>query len=233
VCVFNCCVEFVVQTTGKSEWEIPADAILNTKLSDDVSIGATENATDDTAGNLKSIRSIRSARSFGLKRSGSSKFTSFSEKVVMIEDQSINSNPSTHSLKTVKSALSFRFTKTPSVADNLKPTMPIKRKAKNGFQMMKESATVLRAAKDSNGTQWIEFQSADDGPIFYANDDPESGQWGRPEIFELLMSPTRQHSQRGMDYRDQKLTHSFDIFNQLFASRIALFAIGFIVGSIK
>ncbi len=175
--------------TGVSDWEIPADAILSTGIVDDNNDFVTKRAS--------SIKSIRSARSFGLSRIGSSKFASFSEKVVMIDNSAkYERGVSAKSLKSIKSAASFKVTQMPSVADTLKPKVPLKNASKNGFQILREGASILREQRDSNGVLWTEYQAVNDGPVFYATEDPQSGQWGKPEVFDLLESP-RNNKLRG------------------------------------
>ena len=175
--------------TGVSDWEIPADAILST--------GIVDNNNDFVTKRASSIKSIRSARSFGLSRIGSSKFASFSEKVVMIDNSAkYERGVSAKSLKSIKSAASFKVTQMPNVADTLKPKVPLKNASKNGFQILKEGASILREQRDSNGVLWTEYQAVNGGPVFYATEDPQSGQWGKPEVFDLLESP-RNNKQRG------------------------------------
>ncbi len=122
-----------------------------------------------------SFRSIRSARSFGLH--------SPHKTIESIASQLGEGSEHGKSMRKLKSQLSFTLKKVPSVNNNLKPKTPLKSKGKNGFQMLKEGAKLLRQATDSEGTTWIEFQSADEGPIFYASKDSESGQWTKPPVF--------------------------------------------------
>lgn len=130
---------------------------------------------------IPSFRSVRSARSLGLHsaiKDTISKVGSFSENNFLNTSGSFRS-----SNKDLKSLLSFSISRAPSVDDSLKPKTPLKRKSKNGFQMMKEGSKVLRQAKDQNGDIWVEYQSADDGPIFYALKESDGGQWLKPSAF--------------------------------------------------
>jgi hypothetical protein len=84
--------------------------------------------------------------------------------------------------------LSFSIKKSPSVDNSLKPKTPspLKRKSKNGFQMLKEGASILSKGRDESHQVWIEYQTADEGPIFYAIEDKDGGQWNRPATYHTI-----------------------------------------------
>jgi len=138
-----------------------------------------------------SFRSIRSARSFGL-HSPHKKFEQIALQVGETDGEG-------KGLKKLKSQLSFTLKKVASVNNMLKPKTPLKSKGKNGFQMLKEGAAVLRQAVDStDGLIWIEYQSADEGPIFYSSKNSDTGQWTKPPVFSKAdIAPTTPKASSG------------------------------------
>jgi hypothetical protein len=89
----------------------------------------------------------------------------------------------------IKTGSSFVLNRAPVVKDNLKPTTP-NRSSKSskisGFALLKVGATVVRKQIDENGSTWIEYQAANNGPIFYSQvDGLSAGQWNRPPVFDL------------------------------------------------
>eukprot|EP00981_Chlorochromonas_danica_P002915 scaffold598_cov183-Ochromonas_danica.AAC.5 len=146
---------------------------------------------------VSSFRSIRSARSVGLhspqkqlhKLSSKASFSSLANLESSLDSKEGKLMPMLSvSSKELKSVKSFSSGKQPNVSNDLKPKSPLKRQSKSGFQMLKEGAVILREATDSDGTIWLEYQSADDGPIFYAAKDSTVGQWGKPSVFVSLDS---------------------------------------------
>lgn len=88
----------------------------------------------------------------------------------------------------IKTGSSFVLNRAPVVKDSLKPSASQKSsKAKlSGFALLKVGASVIRKQIDENGSTWIEYQAADNGPVFYAQADGLSaGQWNRPPVFDL------------------------------------------------
>ena len=149
-----------------------------------------------------SFKSVRSARSLGLlipPPSATKMEVSFDESEALASGGS----------KKLKSKLSFSLKRVPSVNTDLKPKSPspLKRKSKNGFQMLKEGAKILRKGKDDLGQVWVEYQTADEGPIFYALDETEGGQWNRPNVFNVLddASSVEDHSVEIIDHLSEGL----------------------------
>lgn len=156
-----------------------------------------------------SFRSVRSARSLGLLVPPPiNTSTTLKAEVSFDPEDSMNTSQS----KKLKSRLSFSLKKVPSVNNNLKPTTPspLKRKSKNGFQMLKEGARVLQRGKDELGQTWVEYQTADDGPIFYSIEGADGGQWNRPNAFE----PIRE-VQRGGDDGSSVGDHDVEVIDNL------------------
>ena len=89
----------------------------------------------------------------------------------------------------IKNGASFVLNRTPVVRDSLKPSTPQPQthsRRVSGFARMKVGASVLRKQVDEAGVAWVEYQAADNGPVFYAPADiPSAGQWNRPHIFDL------------------------------------------------
>lgn len=87
----------------------------------------------------------------------------------------------------IKNGSAFLLNRTPIVKDNLKPQTPQSGKIKlSGFALLKVGASVLRRQIDEHGSTWLEYQAADNGPVFYAEESGESaGQWNRPHVFDL------------------------------------------------
>lgn len=87
----------------------------------------------------------------------------------------------------IKNGSSFLLNRTPVVKDSLKPQTPNSGKTKlSGFALLKVGASVLRQQIDEHGTVWLEYQAADNGPVFYAEESGDSaGQWTRPHVFDL------------------------------------------------
>lgn len=228
------------QETGASEWEIPADQLQYVTYpltgSYDSNDAGYENieVTDirENSGSIKerptprsnkspgirhtgssmkqaSFRSVRSARSLGLLVPPPINTSTTPKAEVSFDpEDSINTSRS----KKLKSRLSFSLKKVPSVNNNLKPTTPspLKRKSKNGFQMLKEGARVLQRGRDELGQTWVEYQTADDGPIFYSIEGADGGQWNRPNVFE----PIRE-VQRGGDDGSSVGDHDVEVVDNL------------------
>jgi hypothetical protein len=136
---------------------------------------------DDRSPSSKTLKPVRSARSFGLKSNGSFSIEQLAKE---IGDQLESSTGSSKGLKT---QLSFVLsTKNTKVDETLKPKSPYKKKSISGFQMLKEGAEVLRKGRDENNRIWIEYQSAEEGPIFYALENSNDGQWKPPAVFISL-----------------------------------------------
>lgn len=87
----------------------------------------------------------------------------------------------------IKSGSALLLNRTPVVKDSLKPQTPQSQKTKlSGFALLKVGASVVRKQVDENGSTWLEYQAADNGPVFYAEEGAESaGQWSRPHVFDL------------------------------------------------
>lgn len=89
----------------------------------------------------------------------------------------------------IKTGSSFLLNRTPVVKDSLKPATPSQQSDKtkpSGFALLKVGAAVLRRQIDETGSTWLEYQAADNGPIFYAEEGGTSaGQWNRPTVFDL------------------------------------------------
>lgn len=88
----------------------------------------------------------------------------------------------------IKTGSSFLLNRTPVVRDSLKPATPSQsEKTKlSGFALLKVGASVIRRQIDETGTTWLEYQAADNGPVFYAQENGTlAGQWNRPTIFDL------------------------------------------------
>lgn len=89
----------------------------------------------------------------------------------------------------IKSGASFVINRAPVVRDSLKPMTPnqsSKSSKLTGFAALKVGATIVRKQVDENGRTWIEYQAANNGPIFYSQVDGLSeGQWNRPPVFDL------------------------------------------------
>jgi hypothetical protein len=140
-----------------------------------------------------SFRSVRSARSLGLllprpvqTEEGHHPTTPKAANSVSFDAEATRGGISKSGKLAHK--LSFSIKKSPSVDNSLKPKTPspIKRKTKNGFQMLKEGASIISKGKDDNEQIWIEYQTAEEGPIFYAIEDTEGGQWNRPATYQIL-----------------------------------------------
>ncbi|RYH29114.1 hypothetical protein EON65_09660 [archaeon] len=169
---------------------------------------------EDSSRILKSVssfRSVRSARSVGLPSPHRTPSVhrlmskaSFSNLVdldavasaVATTPKGLASKASfSASVKSMQPTVTFRLANNvPQVDNSLKPKSPLKRNSKSGFQMLKEGAGVLREASDDDGNVWVEYQSAGDGPIFYAIKDTVAGQWGKPQIFSDIDSGLRKKS---------------------------------------
>lgn len=155
---------------------------------------------------ISSFRSIKSARSVGLhsphKSSGKLIHKASFNSIANLESSLDSSKELKHTFsfsnRDLKQTLSFSAKK-PNVDHALKPKSPMKARSKSGFQMLKEGATVLREATDDNGDVWVEYQSADDGPIFYAIKGTTAGQWTKPTAFVSLDIPTSTSSRKVTD----------------------------------
>jgi hypothetical protein len=165
-----------------------------------------------------SFKSVRSARSLGLLSSPPGHNTaitptSHNKSVVHFGEINENQTPSPTMTKKLSQKLSFSMKKsTPTVNSALKPRSPspLKRKSVNGFQMLKEGAKLLRKGKDEFEQVWVEYQTADDGPIFYSVDGVEGGQWNRPEVFTVIHHH-HHHNDDGSSVED----HSVEIVDNL------------------
>lgn len=141
-----------------------------------------------------SFRSIKSARSVGLhspskssnRLASKASFSSMANLETSLGSSRDLKHAVSFSNREMKQTMSFSSGKAPQVDNSRKPASPIKRKSKSGFQMLKEGATVMREATDENGEVWLEFQSADEGPIFYAVKDSVNGQWSKPLVFNVM-----------------------------------------------
>jgi hypothetical protein len=166
-----------------------------------------------------SFKSVRSARSLGLLSSPPGHNTaitptSHNKSVVHFGEINENNTPSPTMTKKLSQKLSFSIKKsTPTVNSALKPRSPspLKRKSVNGFQMLKEGAKLLRKGKDEFEQIWVEYQTADDGPIFYSVDGAEGGQWNRPEVFTVIHHHHHHHNDDGSSVED----HSVEIVDNL------------------
>jgi hypothetical protein len=89
----------------------------------------------------------------------------------------------------IKTGSSFVLNRAPVVRDSLKPSSSSKSSKSNkltGFALLKVGATILRKQIDENGSTWIEYQAAENGPVFYSQvDGLSAGQWNRPPIFDV------------------------------------------------
>ncbi len=138
-----------------------------------------------------SMKSVRSARSFGLKTPNKSmeELANQIETQLGSGGQSLKSAMSSSTKKKGgKTQLSFVLgtNKSFKVDDSLKPTTPSNKKSKSGFEILKISSKVLRAGQDETGDVWLEYQSAEDGPLFYAKKGLEGGQWRIPTTFNVI-----------------------------------------------
>lgn len=163
--------------------KLDANAWLGDALGE--SIGADSTKSGKSLKKNSSLKSIRSARSFGLHSPTKAGTSSSSRKIEQIADhinQLQSSSMDNNGLSQKKSKLSFVInTKNITVEDSLKPKSPNGRKSKSGFQMLKEGAVILsRGIALTGAGTWIEYQSADSGPIFYAMEGSDGGQWSRP-----------------------------------------------------
>lgn len=136
---------------------------------------------------VQSLKSVRSARSFGLH--SSVKASSAEILAKQVSDQIADNAETNNSLrpKSLKTQLSFVISsKNMRVDSALKPKSPIKKQSKSGFEMLKEGSKPLRKGKDEKGNVWIEYQTADEGPIFYAIAGAVGGQWKQPDQFVVI-----------------------------------------------
>lgn len=137
-----------------------------------------------------SMKSIRSARSFGLKSPIKGEGLESLAKQISSQVESTKSAMATPTSlkKGGKTQLSFVLNNKKSfrVDDSLKPTTPSVKKSKNGFEILKVLSSVLRSGMDEFGEIWLEYQSADDGPLFYARKGVEGGQWRIPATFNSI-----------------------------------------------
>eukprot|EP01031_Cornospumella_fuschlensis_P028874 gene28874-34849_t len=166
---------------------------------------------EDSSRILKSVssfKSVRSARSVGLpsphhtpsmlRLMSKASFSNLVDldavaAVAAITPKGLSKKASfSASVKSMQPTVSFRLANSaPQIDNSLKPKSPLKRASKSGFQMLKEGATILREAADEKGDVWIEYQSAGDGPIFYALKNTVTGQWTKPQVFNDIDSGLR------------------------------------------
>lgn len=88
----------------------------------------------------------------------------------------------------IRNGSAFLLNRTPIVKNDLKPQTPQSGKSQlSGFALLKVGASVLRKQIDEHGSTWLEYQAADNGPVFYAeeNNSTTAGQWNRPHVFDL------------------------------------------------
>lgn len=87
----------------------------------------------------------------------------------------------------MKNGSALLLNRTPVVNNSLKPQTPQSQKSTlTGFALLKVGASVLRKQIDEHGSTWLEYQAADDGPVFYAEEGGAlAGQWNRPHVFDL------------------------------------------------
>jgi hypothetical protein len=87
----------------------------------------------------------------------------------------------------IKTGSSFVINRSAVVKDSLKPAGQSSKSNKiSGFALLKIGAAILRKQIDENGSTWVEYQAADNGPVFYAEEGSDvAGQWKRPAIFDL------------------------------------------------
>lgn len=87
----------------------------------------------------------------------------------------------------IKNGSAFLLNRTPIVKNDLKPHTPQSGKSQlSGFALLKVGAAVLRKQIDEHGITWLEYQAADNGPVFYAEENgTNAGQWNRPHVFDL------------------------------------------------
>lgn len=136
---------------------------------------------------VQSLKSVRSARSFGLH--SAVKATSAEMLAKQVTDQIADDEDSKTPIKpkSLKTQLSFVISsKNMRVDSALKPKSPIKKQSKSGFEMLKEGSKPLRKGKDDKDNVWIEYQTTDEGPIFYAIAGAVGGQWKQPDHFIVI-----------------------------------------------
>lgn len=147
------------------------------------------NNGDNAAPVASSLKSIRSARSFGLKTpQKGSDLESLADQVSSQLGIEGSAKGSTKGSTKKKTQLSFVLgnKKSFKIDDSLKPSSPSKKKSKSGFEILKISSRVIRSGTDENGDLWLEYQSSDDGPIFYAKKGADGGQWRIPATFNVV-----------------------------------------------
>jgi hypothetical protein len=231
----------LLQHTGESNWELPANAVLeeptggaHAATNEDTQFGdqdednieydghkyieayspAKHSLTDTGAENVfdvslehegsqERVSNVNQLGQSSVHSARSTKSATFIPMRMLVKKNSgdgamekktsfgnLNMLEKKHSAQSlgIKSGTSFLLNRTPVVMDTLKPSVPqpwTKGKL-TGFALLKVGASVLRRQIDESGTTWLEYQAADNGPVFYAQvDGLSAGQWNRPAIFDL------------------------------------------------
>jgi len=113
---------------------------------------------------VSEIISMKEDNSKSLTEKGSVAVTQVEESVEFIEPKALVQSYSEQTRKNIA-----------------QPTGPVwKPKSRNPFDRMKENANVLRKHTISDSVVWIEWQVDDDGPVFYALEGGDGGQWSKP-----------------------------------------------------
>ena len=154
------------QETGESSWELPDAAILpeagdgdTDNAAADGEVGAGADAGDEATGDPLKLKRAQMAL---LVRSGSGS----GKKNALLRAASVDSS---------------RKPQTPPSLTS--PKGRAMRASHSGFQLLQTAATELRreAEVGVGGAVWVEYLSAEDGPLFYMRQGSKHGQWNKPE----------------------------------------------------